>query len=129
MAAKKQAKKTLDGILPSDRYFALLYEPDDVKNWMEDDEILMHGNPLALDGIGGVHHLGRGAAEGTFREVGVVELPAVGAYVFIQHGYGSSVERAYFQKAHLAVFAFSIPYHSIFFQIKQYLIAFFFVLV
>ena len=33
----------------NDRIFSLLYEPDDTTNWMTNDEILMHGNPLALE--------------------------------------------------------------------------------
>lgn len=32
-----------------DTIFALLYEPDDKKNWMRNDRILMQGNPLALE--------------------------------------------------------------------------------
>lgn len=43
------AKKILDGIVEDDTVFALLYEPDDPTEWMTDDTILMHGNPLALD--------------------------------------------------------------------------------
>ena len=29
--------------------FALLYEPDNTKDWATDDTILAHGNPLALE--------------------------------------------------------------------------------
>ena len=29
--------------------FALLYEPDDTKNWVDNDDILKHANPLALE--------------------------------------------------------------------------------
>lgn len=43
------AKKILDDVVEDDTVFSLLYEPDDPKNWMEDDIILMHGNPLALE--------------------------------------------------------------------------------
>lgn len=43
------AKKILDGVVDDDTVFALLYEPDDPTDWMTDDRILMHGNPLALD--------------------------------------------------------------------------------
>lgn len=32
-----------------DTIFALLYEPDDTKNWMRNDRILMQANPLALE--------------------------------------------------------------------------------
>lgn len=43
------AKKILDGVTEDETVFALLYEPDDPTNWMTDDLILMHGNPLALE--------------------------------------------------------------------------------
>ena len=43
------AKKVLDGIINDDGVFAMLYEPDDKENWMTNDEILQHANPLALD--------------------------------------------------------------------------------
>lgn len=43
------AKKILDGVVEDDTVFALLYEPDDPTEWMTDDTILKHGNPLALD--------------------------------------------------------------------------------
>lgn len=43
------AKNVLNGNVEDESLFALLFEPDDVKDWMEDDEILMHGNPLALE--------------------------------------------------------------------------------
>ena len=43
------AKKILDGIIEDETVFALLYEPDNTTDWMTDDLILMHGNPLALD--------------------------------------------------------------------------------
>lgn len=43
------AKKALDGTEPDDTIFALLYEPDDTKNWMKDDRVLEHANPLALN--------------------------------------------------------------------------------
>ena len=42
------AKKILDGIVEDETVFALLYEPDNSKEWETDDKILMHGNPLAL---------------------------------------------------------------------------------
>lgn len=42
------AKKILDGIVEDETIFALLYEPDNPKEWETDDKILMHGNPLAL---------------------------------------------------------------------------------
>ena len=43
------AKKVLDAVVEDDTLFALLYEPDDPTRWMDDDLILMHGNPLALE--------------------------------------------------------------------------------
>jgi phage terminase large subunit-like protein len=43
------AKKVLDGFVDDDKLFALLYEPDDVSEWMTDDTILAHSNPLALE--------------------------------------------------------------------------------
>lgn len=42
-------KKVLDGLVNDDTIFALLYEPDDVIHWTTNDEILEHGNPLALE--------------------------------------------------------------------------------
>lgn len=43
------AKKALDGLVDDERIFALLYEPDDTKNWASNDDILAHVNPLALE--------------------------------------------------------------------------------
>lgn len=43
------AKKILDGLVDDETVFALLYEPDNVKDWATDDLILAHGNPLALE--------------------------------------------------------------------------------
>lgn len=43
------AKKVLDGIIDNPKLFALLYEPDDTKDWATDDSILRHANPLALE--------------------------------------------------------------------------------
>ena len=40
--------KVLDGIVEDDKYFSLLYEPDDKINWATNDTILKHANPLAL---------------------------------------------------------------------------------
>lgn len=42
-------RRILDGITEDETVFALLYEPDDPTNWMSDDLILAHGNPLALE--------------------------------------------------------------------------------
>ena len=43
------AKKVLDGIIEDETCFALLYEPDDTKGWMDNDSILAQGNPLSLE--------------------------------------------------------------------------------
>lgn len=43
------AKKILDDVTEDETVFALLYEPDDPTRWMDDDLILIHGNPLALE--------------------------------------------------------------------------------
>lgn len=43
------AKQVLDGIIEDDSLFALLYEPDDVKNWETDDNILKQSNPVAQE--------------------------------------------------------------------------------
>ncbi|MCM1364694.1 MAG: terminase large subunit [Faecalibacterium sp.] len=42
------AKKMLDGKFRDDETFALLFEPDDTKNWQTNDEVIYHANPLAL---------------------------------------------------------------------------------
>lgn len=41
-------KKMLDGIYNDEETFALLYEPDDTKNWQTNDTVLYHANPLAI---------------------------------------------------------------------------------
>lgn len=43
------AKKILDGVVEDETTFALLYEPDNIKNWESDDEILKQSNPVALE--------------------------------------------------------------------------------
>jgi phage terminase large subunit-like protein len=43
------AKKILDDVTEDETVFSLLYEPDDPTRWMDDDLILIHGNPLALE--------------------------------------------------------------------------------
>lgn len=43
------AKKVLNGIESDDTVFALLYEPDNTKNWQTDDLILKQANPVALE--------------------------------------------------------------------------------
>lgn len=43
------AKRVLDGIETDETVFALLYEPDNPKNWTNDDMILKHSNPVALE--------------------------------------------------------------------------------
>ena len=45
----KYAKKVLDGIEKDETMFALLYEPDNVKDWQTDDLILKQSNPVALE--------------------------------------------------------------------------------
>lgn len=43
-------KKVLDGIIDDDTTFGLLYEPDNPNgDWTNDETILYHGNPLAID--------------------------------------------------------------------------------
>lgn len=43
------AKRVLDGLEEDETIFALLYEPDDPKNWTTDDLILKQSNPVALE--------------------------------------------------------------------------------
>lgn len=43
------AKRVLEGAVKDEKIFALLYEPDDKKNWMFNDEVLKHSNPLAIE--------------------------------------------------------------------------------
>lgn len=43
------AKQVLDGIVKDDTLFALLYEPDEVKEWTTDDNILKQANPVAQE--------------------------------------------------------------------------------
>ena len=47
------AKKVLDGLLEDERYFSLLYEPDDGlkqgENWQKDDRVLYQSNPVSAD--------------------------------------------------------------------------------
>lgn len=45
----KYAKNVLDHIEKDETIFALLYEPDDIKNWTTDDLILKQSNPVALE--------------------------------------------------------------------------------
>lgn len=42
-------KKVLDGIIKDETRFALLYEPDNPKNWETDDLVLKQGNPVSLE--------------------------------------------------------------------------------
>ena len=42
-------KKILDGLIKDETVFALLYEPDNTKNWQTDDLILQQSNPVALE--------------------------------------------------------------------------------
>lgn len=43
------AKKVLDGAVKDETLFALLYEPDNTKDWQTDDLILKQANPVALE--------------------------------------------------------------------------------
>ena len=43
------AKKVLDGLQKDETVFALLYEPDNKKDWETDDLILKQANPVALE--------------------------------------------------------------------------------
>lgn len=43
------AKKVLDGVHNDESLFALLYEPDNPKNWETDDLVLKQANPVALE--------------------------------------------------------------------------------
>lgn len=42
-------KKVLDGVVKDEAVFALLYEPDNIKDWQTDDLILQQANPVALE--------------------------------------------------------------------------------
>lgn len=43
------AKRVLEGIEDCETIFALLFEPNNVKKWATDDEILYHANPAAIE--------------------------------------------------------------------------------
>ena len=43
------AKRVLDGTQIDETVFSLLYEPDDTENWTNNDMILKHANPVALE--------------------------------------------------------------------------------
>ena len=43
------SKKVLDGLISDETRFSLLYEPDNIKDWMTDDLILQQANPVALE--------------------------------------------------------------------------------
>ena len=45
----KYSKKVLDGLEKDETRFALLYEPDETKNWETNDLILKQSNPVALE--------------------------------------------------------------------------------
>ena len=42
------AQKVIDGLIEDDTLFALLYKPDDEKQWLDDDQLMM-ANPLMFD--------------------------------------------------------------------------------
>ncbi len=43
------AKRVLDGTQADETVFSLLYEPSNTENWTNDDTILKHANPVALE--------------------------------------------------------------------------------
>lgn len=43
------AKKVLDSVQKDETIFSLLYEPDNTEDWTNDDTILKHANPVALE--------------------------------------------------------------------------------
>jgi len=43
------AKRVLDGTQKDETVFSLLYEPDSTDNWVDDDLVLKHANPVALE--------------------------------------------------------------------------------
>ena len=43
------AKSIFDKKIEDEKVFALLYEPDNTKDWATDDNILIHSNPLAIE--------------------------------------------------------------------------------
>lgn len=43
------SKKVLDGLEKNESRFSLLYEPDNIKNWENDDLVLKQANPVALE--------------------------------------------------------------------------------
>lgn len=43
------SKKVLDGIVSDDTRFSLLYEPDETKDWMDDDLTMRQANPVSLE--------------------------------------------------------------------------------
>ena len=43
------AKKVLDDIIDDEKVFALLFEPNETKNWTNDDNIILQSNPLAIE--------------------------------------------------------------------------------
>ncbi|MBO5891232.1 MAG: terminase [Oscillospiraceae bacterium] len=42
-------KRVLDGVIQDKTVFALLFEPDNPKEWMTDDTVLKHANPAAME--------------------------------------------------------------------------------
>lgn len=43
------AKNVLDKVVEDEKIFALLYEPNDTKDWTFDDNIILQSNPLAVE--------------------------------------------------------------------------------
>ena len=42
-------KKVMDGLIEDEKIFGLLFEPNETKNWIKDDNILLQSNPLACE--------------------------------------------------------------------------------
>lgn len=42
-------KKVLDGLIEDEHIFGLLFEPNETKNWTNDDDIILQSNPLACE--------------------------------------------------------------------------------
>lgn len=45
----EDAKNVLDNVRDDESIFALLFEPDDIKNWTNNDDIILQSNPLAIE--------------------------------------------------------------------------------
>ena len=45
----EDAKNVLDNVRDDESIFALLFEPDDIRNWTNNDDIILQSNPLAIE--------------------------------------------------------------------------------